>query len=181
MIPSDILGQIAVGFADSEAAAGAAEIGGNNAGPWVEKYLNANHPTEITHRGEPWCVAFALWCWMQALRTQGDELPFAFTRSAGQLWERLPARGELLRTKGGKLPPCELPLLHARPGDFAFWDFNGNDSPDHVNLVHHVEDDVLFTIGGNEGKEDSGAPVRVKRRGRLGTLPHLFGLGRMFA
>jgi hypothetical protein len=185
-VPAYILGQIAIGFAESEAEAGAREIGGNNAGPFCDKYLNANHPERISHQGEPWCVAFALWCWLQALRAQTIELPFAFTRSAGQLWERLPTRGFVLRTPRGKWSPDLQPgqLLQSPSigaGDFAFWDWTGDGHPQHVNLVHHLDGDVLYTVGGNEGDEASGAPVRVKRRGALGTLPHLFGLGRMFA
>lgn len=175
-VPRDVIARIAVGFAEAEASAGAREVDGNNSGPWVEKYLNANHPGRISHRGEPWCVAFFLWCWQQALTMSRRELPFPFTRSCGQLWEHLQTHGSVYRfTVGEGKPPFEL-----APGDAVFWDFNQSGSPDHVNMVHRIEPDgVLYTIGGNEGSVDTGAPVKSKRRGSLAELRGVFGFGRL--
>jgi hypothetical protein len=184
--PSLRIADLAVGFAEAEAGAGAREIEGNNGGPFVEKYLNANHPENVTHRGEPWCAAFFLWCWLQAVRVTHRELPFRFTRGVDELWARLVEHGQVQKLVGGRLSPdpeqsLAPSLFLAQPGDACFWDWNRNDNPDHVNMVHHVDEDgVLYTIGGNEGTEESGAPVRVKRRGRLGELPQIYGFGRIF-
>lgn len=172
------LGQPAVWFAEGEASAGARELGGNNAGPFVEKYLNADRAgVEVRRTDLPWCVGFFLWCWIQACRMQEVRLPFRFTLSAGTLLALLRERGWFVPFR----PQDSQPLPEPQPGDAAFWDFSGNGEPDHVNMVHHVEDGVLFTIGGNEGDVASGAPVQVKRRGRLADLaPRLLGFGRMF-
>lgn len=183
IVPFRLVADLAVAFAEAEASAGAREIGGNNAGPFVEKYLNANHPESITHRGEPWCVAFFCWCWLQAERCTGRDLPVSFTRGAHELWARMDAHGQLAtrssvlaqREPGG--PPASFVPA---PGDAAFWDFSGNNEPDHVNMVHHIEGGALYTIGGNEGGEASGAPVRVKRRGLVEELPRMLGFGRMY-
>jgi len=137
-----------VDIADSEIKAGAREIGGNNQGPFVEKYLNANHPERITHQGEPWCAAFYLWCWLQI-----GPIPFPFTRSSHILYERMPWSSRV--------------LTNPQPGDALFWNYHkdGNDSPSHVNMVHHVDSaGVIYTVGGNEGDESSGAPVKIKPR-----------------
>jgi hypothetical protein len=156
----------AVEAAEAEAAAGAREVGGNNAGPWCEKYLNADHPERITRRGLPWCVGFVLWCWMQA-----GPLPFAWTLSAGALWEHLPRKDRV--SLPGTLPQME-------PGYVLFWNYHadGTDAPSHVNMVHHVGDGTIYTIGGNEGDEASGAPVKVKPRHDLSKL---WGVGRVVA
>jgi hypothetical protein len=178
-----VLGHIACGYADAEAQAGAREIGGDNCGPFVEKYLNANHPQQITHQGEAWCVAFFLWCWLQALRPLGRELPFKFTRGSIELWARLQeGGGQVWRIVGSGDQALQDPVaFQLRPGDACFRDFNGNGEPDHVTMVHHVDSEgTLYTIGGNEGKPDTGAPVQVQRRGRLGEIHHLFGFGRIF-
>lgn len=183
-VPFSVLAGLALGFAESEAKTGASEIGGNNAGPFVEKYLNANHPERISHKGEPWCVAFYFWCWLQAARCTGSTLSVEFTRGARELWARMSEHGqvltcaELLGQAEHQVQRQESPFTPAT-GDAVFWDHNQDGDPDHVNMVHHLDGDILYTIGGNEGSEESGAPVRIKRRGRLAHLDELHGFGRM--
>jgi len=184
VVPFRLVADLAVAFAEAEARAGAQEIGGNNAGPFVEKYLNANHPGTLTHRGEPWCVAFFCWCWLQAERCTGQALAVEFTRGARELWARMEKHG-LVLTRAEALESAQADLKPApftpAPGDAVFWDHNGNGDPDHVNMLHRIDDaGVLYTIGGNEGNEDSGAPVRIKKRGRLAELGALHGFGRMY-
>lgn len=173
------LGQLAVAFAEGEANAGAREVDGNNAGPFVEKYLNADRPDgSVRYRGLSWCVGFFLWCWIQACRLSERPMPFRFTLSSGTLLDLFRSRGWYAPLRQEDAAPLPTP----RPGDAVFWDFSGNGEPDHVNMVHHLNSDrVLYTIGGNEGTEASGAPVQVKRRGRLDELaPRLIGFGLMF-
>ena len=87
-------------------------------------------------------------------------------------------RAEALESAQADLKPATFTPV---PGDALFWDHNGNGDPDHVNMLHHVDDaGVLYTIGGNEGNEESGAPVRVKRRGLLEELGRVLGFGRMY-
>jgi hypothetical protein len=167
------MGDLCIRAADAEAAAGARELDGNNGGPFVDKYLNANHPDRVTHHGEPWCAAFVSWCWLQAAREAGRPLPIQFSRGVDPLWRQLEQLGQVKRA-------AELEAADFQPGDLLFWDWNGDGDPDHVNLVHHVTPEgLLYTIGGNEGAAGQAA-VACKLRGKVGELRHFFGLGRMF-
>lgn len=143
----------------AEVAAGAREVGGNNRGPWVEKYLGV--AGEEDH-ALPWCVGFFLWCWAQA-----GPLPIRATLSSGRLWQRMPRRERY----EGRLPEWAL------PGDALFWNYHhdGTDTPSHVNMLHSVEaDGTVWTVGGNEGDEASHAPVKLKKRT---DLTKLWGVG----
>jgi len=51
------LGRAALATAIGELKAGAGEVGGNNSGPWVKKYLA---PAGL-EEGEPWCASFVSW------------------------------------------------------------------------------------------------------------------------
>lgn len=169
--------QLAVQFAEGEANAGAREVGGNNAGPFVRKYLNGGR-RDAKYADLPWCAAFWCWCWWQACRLCERPPPFQYTLSSGTLLRAFLSRGWYVPLR----PQDAAPPPEPKPGDACFWDFSGNGEPDHVNMVHHVDEGgVLHTIGGNEGSETSGAPVQVKRRGRLDELaPRLIGFGLMF-
>lgn len=174
------LGDRALDVALREAAAGAREIGGNNLGPFVEKYLNANHPHRISHTGQPWCVGFVLYCWLEALKSLAHvELPVKFTLSTLNLWTQLTNAGQSVRVQDGDTVSEQANALPTpKPGDIAFWDFSGNGIPDHVNMVVSYSEELgLATIGGNEGSEESGAPVAVKQRGLIAKLPKLYGFG----
>lgn len=175
---------IAVAFAEQEAAAGAREVGGNNTGPWVRKYLNARNPEKATHDKEPWCCAFYCWCWLEAAQTFGTKLAIPYTRSCGVLLGGMKERGWLqVRAQvisANAQRALEPHLFRVRPGDAAFWDFNGDGKADHVNMVHHMDPDgILYTLGGNEGAESSGAPVKLKQRGRIQELTDLLAVGWM--
>lgn len=140
-----------------EVAAGAREIGGNNAGPWVAKYLSVDG---VERHGLPWCVGFYLWCWRQA-----GPLPVRFTLSSGTLWERMPRKERY----EGYFPAW------ARPGDALFWNYSKEDKPTHVNMLHSVDSNgTVWAVGGNEGDEASHAPVRLRRRD---DLKKLWGVG----
>lgn len=166
------LGELAVHFAVLEMRAGAREVGGNNAGPFVQKYLNAEHPEKLSHQGEPWCAAFFGWCWLRACAECGANMPVKFTRSSGTLQRSLAELSRFVRPADfeGKV----------YPGDAAFWDHDGDGSANHVNMVFDIrEGGVLLTIGGNEGAAATGSPVKISRRGKVAELPQLLGFGLM--
>lgn len=167
------MGEIALRYALQEMAAGAAEIGGNNRGPFVEKYLNARHPDRIEHREQPWCAAFWCWCWLEAQRETRRPVAISFSRSCAHLLAQFEERGQVRQPSHDSRP-----IL---PGDAVFWDFAGGGTVHHVNMVYEVRDGVLYTIGGNEGSEDSGAPVSVKRRGAVASLKQVYAFGLMSA
>lgn len=62
---------------------GVSEQGGANRGPEVDQYLAmARLPP-----GQPWCAAFALWCFEMASRKLEVPNPFPRTGSCLRLWE----------------------------------------------------------------------------------------------
>ena len=50
---------------------GTLQVGGNNRGPRVEEYL----ASVGAKPGDPWCMAFAFWCCLQAALPKGTRVP----------------------------------------------------------------------------------------------------------
>ncbi len=65
-------GRAALKVAIDEILAGAGEIGGNNKGKFVKKYLQ---PTGLPE-GNSWCAAFVSWCFLQASGGDMKKMPF---------------------------------------------------------------------------------------------------------
>lgn len=128
-----------VDAAIKELLAGAEEVGGNNAGPFVSKYYK-RAPNDPQNHGA-WCAAFCGWCLQQDL---GPSAPYSW--SARRLLDR-----------------CEEQSQAPRLGSVACWEresagpYNG-----HVGLVAHVEEDTraVWVIEGNTGPRGA---VRVYR------------------
>lgn len=87
-------------IARAEMRAGAREIGGNNRGPFVAKYLE---PSGLKPP-QPWCAAFVSWCLMRAAKAVGARRPpyflsaremFNWAKAAGLL-EKQPSPGGLV-------------------------------------------------------------------------------------
>ncbi len=152
-------GRDALEIALLEIKSGAGEVGANNSGPSVEKYLSGRASTPAN-----WCAAFVCWCFAQ----HPGPAPFRFTLGARGLRNTFRRRGWLIE------PSWENPLL---PGDLVFW---WRDQPSswkgHVGLVHHVADGILYTVEGNKGGFP--APVRVFDY-VLVRMERLLGFGRV--
>lgn len=135
-------GRSALEVALLEIKRGAGEIGANNSGPSVEKYLSGRISPPAN-----WCTAFVCWYFAQ----HPDPPPFRFTLGARGLRNTFRRRGWLI------VPSPETPLL---PGDPVFW---WRDQPlswkGHVAMVHGVADGILSTVEGNKGGFP--APVRI--------------------
>lgn len=131
------LSDMTLAVAIEESRAGAREIGANNSGPFVEKYLRNN--------GKPgaWCAGFASWCIREAAERLGVTPPPY----------KLTARG--LQRELQPLGKGEDPM----GGDLVFWWRVAPDSwQGHVEIVSGFADGILWTIGGNRGAFP--APVR---------------------
>lgn len=152
-------GRAALEIALLEIKSGAGEVGANNSGPSVEKYLSGRASTPTN-----WCAAFVCWCFAQ----HPEPAPFRFTLGARGLRNTFRRRGWLIE------PSAEHPLL---PGDLVFW---WRDQPSswkgHIGLVHHVADGILYTVEGNKGGFP--APVRVFDY-VLARMERLLGFGRV--
>lgn len=118
--------------AEAELQQNAREVGGNNQGPFVEKYLA---PTGLK-APQPWCAAFASWCVREAARTLKVKPPLPYTASTRSIYDAAKARGLLV-------PEPEA-------GDLILW---GLLSPPrrygHTGIVVKRSGGRLVTIEGN--------------------------------
>lgn len=140
-----ILGRAALQVAINELKAGAREIGGNNKGPFVKKYLA---PAGLPE-GYSWCAGFMSWCFLQAAGGDKNKMGFNYAAGARNIFDQLKKKGRTFSGTDGVLVP--------EPGDLVVWwrvslpSYNG-----HIGIVHHVDDGFLYTIEGNKAANVAG-------------------------
>lgn len=127
------LRELALKIAIEEMNAGAREIGGNNSGPFVAKYLEGaglNPP-------QPWCASFVSWCVREAChRLSINKMPFRYSAAALDLFRR--GREAGFEVKG------------PQPGDIVVWRRGAiATNLGHTGFVQYAHDDVFQTIEGN--------------------------------
>jgi hypothetical protein len=149
-------GRAALETAIEEMKAGAREIGSNNSGRFVKKYLGG-----ILDPPANWCAGFVSWCFAQHL----DDIPFRYSLGARDIRFQFKEKGWLLEE--GEVP---------EPGDIIVW-WRGQ--PDgwkgHIGFVHHCENGIVYTIEGNKGA----FPARVRGFDYvLSRVDRLLGFGR---
>lgn len=152
-------GRAALAAAIGELKAGACEVGGNNRGPYVRKYLA---PAGLGE-GEAWCTAFVSWCFLQG--GGGDEaaMPFRYTAGARDLLAQLKREG-WANAPGSSYAPL--------PGDVVvWWRVSLQGWQGHAGLVHSVRDGMLYTIEGNRSPCVQGFSYV------LGAMDRLLGFG----
>lgn len=143
-------GRTALAAAIGELQAGAGEVGGNNCGPWVRKYLRGMAP-----EGASWCAAFVSWCFAH----HPGGIPFTYTLSARDLLRQLVRKGWAHPPGGGYAPA---------PGDIVVWwrerlvGWQG-----HVGLVYQLRDGYLYTLEGNKSPRVQGFSYVFSRMDRL--------------
>ena len=149
-------GRAALKMAIKEMKAGAKEIGGNNRGPWVRKYLDGLAP-----EGSSWCAAFVSWCYN--LNPRG--MPFNYSLGAREVLRQFKRKGWDYKVDAGVLP---------EPGDIVcWWRENYSGWKGHIGFVHKVEDGYLYTIEGNKKSKVSGCTYVLSR------MEKLLGFGRV--
>lgn len=122
----------ALEIARTQMRAGAREVGGNNKGPFVRKYLA---PTGLGE-GHAWCASFVSWCYKQASHDLGVPMPFPYSPGVRRLWNVLKAKGW----------DVDEPL----PGDLMFWTRGGRNSGlGHMGFSEYAHDGLIQTIEGN--------------------------------
>lgn len=152
-------GRAALGAALGEMAAGAREVGSNNSGPWVKKYLNG-----ILEPPANWCAGFVSWCFSQ----HPDGIPFRYSLGARNIRTQFRNRGWLYDVSNNDLP---------EPGDIiVWWRGDPNGWKGHIGLVHHHADGIIHAVEGNKGGFP--APVRVFDY-VLSRIDRLLGFGRV--
>lgn len=102
------IGRAALKVAIDEMNSGAGEIGGNNKGKWVRKYLK---PTGIDE-GNSWCASFVSWCFLQAGGGNRDDMPFRYSPGARDILSQLQKKG-FTRKPEEQYQPL--------PGDLVIW------------------------------------------------------------
>jgi len=149
-------GRAALAAAIEELKAGAGEIGGNNRGPFVVKYLNGLAP-----EGSSWCAALVSWCFSR----HPAGLPFPYCVSARGLLAECKKRGWAHAPDSGYLP---------QPGDIVIWwreklaGWKG-----HAGLVHQLRDGMLYTIEGNRSPKVQGFSYVFSRMEKLLGFGHV--------
>jgi len=109
----------------------AQERGGNNRGPWVERFYAEYRPLGA------WCAAFT----STVLREVYPDAPYT-----------LGARRSFDRAKTAN-PESVVQIPDLRAGDILTWVRPSQSTPyaGHIGLVVHVEGGVVYTIEGNAG------------------------------
>ena len=135
------------------------EIGGDNRGPLVLKYLAPAGLDEA----QSWCAGFVSYCFMQASGGDKAVMPFTYIASARSLLAEFKQQG-WSNAPGSAYVPM--------PGDVVLWwraslaGWLG-----HTGMVHSVQDGMLYTIEGNHSP-------RVRDFSHvLGRMDKLLGFG----
>ncbi len=152
-------GRAALAAAIGEMQAGAREIGTNNSGVWVEKYLNGIVPPPAN-----WCAGFVSWCYGHA----PGGIPFRYSLGARDIRNQFQRRGWTFDASDEEQPA---------PGDIIVW-WRGRPEgwQGHIGLVHHCSHGIIYTIEGNKGGFP--APVRMFDY-VVSRIDRLLGFGRV--
>lgn len=153
------LGRAALAAAIGELNAGAGEVGGDNRGPWVKKYLE---PAGL-EEGQSWCASFVSWCYLQACAGDPAKMPFAYTPGARALLSKFKKKGWAYKPNSGYQPS---------PGDIVvWWREKLKGWLGHVGFVHQLKDGMLYTIEGNKSPQVRGFSYVMSR------IENLLGFG----
>lgn len=149
-------GRSALAAAIVELKAGAGEVGGNNQGPFVRKYLHG-----LAAEGNPWCAGFVSYCFSQI----PGGMPFPYSVGARVLL------GEF-RDKSWTRKPTEG--YEPKPGDIVvWWRESLSSGKGHVGLVHELRDGFLYTIEGNKSPNVQGFSYVFSRMDKLLGFGHV--------
>ncbi len=127
--------EIALRYARIEAYTPAREIGGNNRGPFVHKYMNGREGKQWA-----WCAGFATWCWLQS--TPGW-FPQARFSSSGIVRDARHAR-RLYHVNGSFGAQRSAP----QPGDLGIVP-GGPTGYRHTTIYQRTDGDLAYVWEGN--------------------------------
>jgi hypothetical protein len=155
------LGKAALAVAIGELKAGAGEVGGNNKGPSVKKYLA---PAGLDE-GNPWCASFVSWCYLQAVGGDKHAMPFPYSPGARNLLKEFVAQGWAYDPSTHYQP---------QPGDIVvWWREKLSGWLGHVGFVHSLKDGMLYTIEGNKSPNVQGFSYVFSRMNKLLGFGHV--------
>jgi hypothetical protein len=149
-------GRAALGSAIEELRAKAGEVGGNNRGPFVRKYLK-----NLAPEGEPWCAGFVSFCFSQ----QPAASPFRYSVGARDILQQFKERGWANKPNSGYSPV---------PGDVVvWWREQLTSTKGHIGIVHQVHNGFLYTIEGNKSPNVQGFSYVFSRMDKLLGFGHV--------
>jgi hypothetical protein len=149
-------GRAALKVAIGELKKGAGEVGGNNRGPFVQKYLNGLAP-----EGSSWCASFVSHCFSR----HAKGVPFKYTVGARDMLRQFRDRNWAHAPGSGYEP---------KPGDIVvWWRVRADGWQGHVGFVHQLKDGMLYTIEGNKSTRVQGFSYVYSR------MEKLLGFGRV--
>jgi len=155
------LGRSALAIALEELKAGAGEVGGDNRGPWVRKYLA---PAGLDE-GNSWCASFVSWCFLRACGGDKQRMPFVYSPGARDLLRQCDKLGLAHAPGQGYLP---------EPGDLVvWWRVSLAGWQGHVGLVHQLRDGMLYTLEGNRSPRVQGFSYVFSRMDKLLGFAHV--------
>ncbi|MFZ5432973.1 MAG: peptidoglycan-binding protein [Calditrichota bacterium] len=150
------IGRAALKAAIGELKAGAGEIGGNNRGKWVRKYLNG-----LAEEGSSWCAGFTSWCFH---RVPGEP-PLEYSVGARDILRQFKQRGWAHAPNDGYQP---------LPGDVVvWWRVRADGWQGHVGIVYQLKDGMLYTIEGNKSSKVQGFSYVFSRMEQLLGFGHI--------
>jgi lysozyme family protein len=127
---------------------------GSNCGPQVEQYQAAVG----VDKGEPWCAAFAFWCFQQAAISLKRANPIIRTGSVVEHWNLAREKGvPVVMTEAARQNPELL-----RPGMLFIMATGGGTG--HTGIVERIIGGRLVTIEGNTNDTGSREGIGVFRR-----------------
>ena len=145
-----VSGRAALAAAIDELRMHAGEIGGNNRGPFVRKYLNG-----LAAEGDPWCAGFVSYCFSR----QPSPMPFQYCVGARDILRQFQRKGWAQPPNSGYLP---------QPGDIVvWWRDQLSSTKGHIGLVHQLRGGFLYTIEGNRSPDVRGFSYVASRMDRL--------------
>jgi peptidoglycan hydrolase-like protein with peptidoglycan-binding domain len=142
----------ALAVAVAEMNSGHGEVGGNNMGPHVAKYLNG-----IVGTPNDWCAG--------CFKTSGQPMPFKYTVGARNILDQTKAKGWEVKPSSAN-PPM--------PGDIIVWWRQAPSSwKGHVGIVHSYQNGIVRTIEGNKTSQVGSFAYT------LGAIDKLLGFARV--
>jgi len=132
------------------------EVGSNNSGVYVNRYLNGLAPD-----GSPWCAGLVSWCYMNGADHTEMLMPFKYSVSAIDIYNQFKKRNWIVEYE------------YLEPGDLIFFTRVGGH---HVGIIRTIDQARnICTIEGNLGEFP--ALVKYKYYCDDGSIPNLIGYG----
>lgn len=139
-----------------ELNARAGEIGGNNCGPFVRKYLAG-----LAAEGNPWCAGFVSFCFDQA----PGGIPFSYSVGARDILRQFKQKG-WAHQPGSDYSPL--------PGDVVvWWREQPTSTRGHIGIVHQLTNGFLYTMEGNKSPNVQGFSYVFSRMDKLLGFGHV--------